>query len=324
MKAMTQYNYGGPDLLSFEDVDRPDYGDNEVLVRVKAAAVSPGDRAMFTGVPYINRVAVRALRRPKASIPGFDVAGVVEAIGRSITRFRVGDEVFGNAPGSFAEYAVAAEDELIAKPASWSFEEAAAVPESAGVALQAVRDQAALQAGQRVAIIGAGGGVGSYATQIAKTVGGHVTAVCGPRKVERVREIGADDVIDYTQHDVARTEALFDVIIDTAGKTPLRELRQALTPDGRLVIVGADHSHRVTGGLGRWLRAMVWSLFVRQRLGPFVANPLTLDDLAHIAQLMSDGELVPVVDRTFPFGEAADAMGYLDERTGVGKVVVVM
>ena len=323
MKAITQDRYGGPELLSIDDVDRPVCGNDQVLIEVRAAGLSPGDRAYFSGVPYINRLAASGLRQPKAPIPGYDVAGIVEAVGRSVTRFEAGDEVFGNAPGSFAEFVVAAEDQLAHKPDSWSFEQAAAVPESGGVAIQAVCDRGQVQKDHRVAIIGASGGVGSYAVQIAKSQGAHVTGVCGPTKVDSVTAIGADAVIDYTRHDLTKTRHHYDVIIDTAAKTPLRQLRRALTDQGRLVIVGANHDHRVTGGLGRWLRALLWSPFVSQTLRPFAAKPLTHAYLEDLRDLMENGDVVPVVDRAFTMDEAADAFRYLDHRAGTGKVVLL-
>lgn len=324
MTAVVQVGYGDSSGLELTEVERPDVAHNEVLIAVRAAAVSPGDRAMVTGVPYINRMAASGLRRPSNPIPGFDVAGVVVDAGASVTRFAFGDAVFGTAAGSFAEYVAAAEDQLVSIPSGWSFEEAAAVPESGSVALRAVRDHAAIRPGQRIAVLGAGGGVGSHAIQIAKAFGASVTGICGSEKVAGVRELGADAAYDHHDHDLARAGHRYDVIIDTAGKAPLRELRRALTPTGRLVIVGADHSHRLTGGIGRWFRALIWSPFIRQQLHPFAAGPTTLDDLEELRDLMVRGDLVSVVDRTFPLAAAADAMRYLDHRTRPGKVVVVV
>jgi NADPH:quinone reductase-like Zn-dependent oxidoreductase len=324
MKAITQYEYGDADQLSYDDVDLPVCGDDQVLVQVRAAGISPGDRAMVTGVPYVNRLAASGVRRPKVPIPGYDVAGLVSAVGGSVTRFEVGQEVFGNGTGSLAQYVAATEDQLAHKPTSWSFVEAAAVPESGCVALQAVGDHGQVQAGDRVAVIGAGGGVGSYAVQVAKAAGAHVTAVCGPAKVDGAAALGADDVIDYTVRDLDGEGKNYDVIIDAAGKAPLRRLRRALTDNGRLIIVGADHGHRITGGIDRWIRALLWSPFVSQTLRPFPAKPLSRDHLERLRDLMESGELIPVIDRTFPIESTADAMAYLSHREGVGKVVVVV
>lgn len=322
MRAATQRAYGGPGQLTISTVERPEPGHAEVLIEVRAAGLSPGDRAMITGVPYVNRLAASGLRRPRHPIPGFDCAGVVCATGDAVTGFEVGDRVFGNAPGSFAEYATASTDQLAVIPQGWGFDEAATVPESGCVALQAVRHRARVEAGQHVAIVGAGGGVGSFAVQIAKAADAHVTGVCGERMLEAVRALGADEVRDYATSRLADTGQAYDVIIDTAGTTPLRCLRRALTKRGKLIIVGADHRRRVTGGLGRWLVALLWSPMVPQQLRPFVARPLTGDHLVELVELMENGQLEPCIDRTFPLEAAADAMRYLDHRARAGKVVV--
>jgi deazaflavin-dependent oxidoreductase (nitroreductase family) len=321
MTAVVQDAYGDPDGLTLTTVERPEPGPDEVLVAVRAAAISPGDRAMITGVPLVNRLAAGGLRRPKRPVPGFDCAGTVSATGDAVTAFEVGDRVFGNAPGSLAQYALGSADQLAIIPDRCSFTEAAAVPESGCVALQAVRDHGRPSAGQRVAVIGAGGGVGSYVVQLAKAAQAHVTGLCGARMLEAVRELGADVVSDDRSH-FATTDRVYDVIIDTAGTTPLRELRRTLAPQGRLVIVGADLGHRVTGGLGRWLRALLWNPFVAPSLRPFVARPLNAEDLGELVDLIETGQLRPCVDRTFPLDAAADAMEYLDHRTRPGKVVV--
>jgi NADPH:quinone reductase-like Zn-dependent oxidoreductase len=324
MTAVTQTAYGGPDRLRICSAERPEPGPGEVLVEVRAAGLSPGDRAMLTGVPYVNRLAASGLRRPKHPVPGFDCAGVVRATGDGVTGLAVGDRVFGNAPASFAEYATTTQDQVAIIPEGWTFAEAAAVPESACVALQAVREHGRVRAGQRVAVVGAGGGVGCYAVQVAKAAGAHVTGVCGTRMLDGVRALGADEVVDYTTGELADAGASFDVVIDTAGRTPLRSLRRALRRGGTLVLIGADHRHRVTGGLGRWLRALLWSPAVPQRLRPVVARPLTHDHLDQLVELMEQGRLRPCVDRTFPLREAGDAMRYLDHRANPGKVVVTV
>jgi NADPH:quinone reductase-like Zn-dependent oxidoreductase len=323
MKAVTQFTYGGPERLTLSVVEHPSPGPMEVLVEVRAAGLSPGDRAMITGVPAVNRLAASGLRRPKHPIPGFDCAGVVAEVGDEVTRFAAGDRVFGNAPGSFAEYAIADQDELAIIPDGWTFEAAAAIPESACVALQAVHDHGAVEAGHRVAVVGAGGGVGCYAVQIAKAAGAHVTGVCGTRMLDDVRALGVDEVIDYTAEGLDEAARRYDVIVDTAGKTPLRQLRRALTGRGKLVIVGADHRHRLTGGLGRWIRAVIWSPFVPQRLRPIVARPLGRNHLERLVELMEHGQLEACIDSTFPLADAAEAMRRLDHRDRPGKVVVV-
>lgn len=323
MTAVFQQRYGDPDRLAVATIRRPQPGPSEVVVEVKAAGLSPGDRAMVTGVPYVNRLAASGLARPGNPVPGFDCAGIVSAVGSEVEGLAIGDRVFGNAPGSLAEFAIAQPHQLAAIPTGWSFVEAATVPESGCVALQAVRDKGGVEAGQRVAIVGAGGGVGCHALQIARSRGAHVTAVCGTRMLEQVRSLGADDVVDYHTTALADTGRRYDVIIDAAGTTALHQLRDALTDHGRLVLVGSDHRHRWTGGLGRWARALLWSPFVPQGLQPFVARPLGDDDLAELVELMEAGDLEACVDRTFPLAETAEAMRYLDHRTSPGKVVVV-
>lgn len=323
MRAAVQRVYGDTDRLRLTEVDRPTPAHHEVLVAVRAAGLSPGDRAMLTGIPYINRLAASGLRRPKHPVPGFDCAGVVTEVGGDVTSVEIGDRVFGNAPGSFAEFAIAAEDQLAPIPSGWSFVDAAAVPESGCVALQAVRDHAEITADQQVAVVGAGGGVGCYVVQLAAGLGAHVTAVCGTRMVDAVRSLGAERVLDYSVDELTGVRQ-FDVIIDAAGRGSLRSLRRALTPHGRLVIVGADHRHRFTGGLGRWLRALCWSPFVSQRLRPFAARPLGRADLAALVRLMEEGTLRPSVDRTFLLDDAAAAMAHLDHRQSPGKVVVTV
>lgn len=322
MKAVTQYTYGGPERLTISAVECPEPSPTEVLIEVRAAGLSPGDRAMITGVPYVNRLAAGRFRRPKQPIPGFDCAGIVIATGEAVSRFAVGDRVFGNAPGSFADYATASQDQLALIPEGWGFVDAAALPESGCVALQAVFDHGRVEARHHVAIVGAGGGVGSYAVQLARAAGAHVTGVCGTRMLAGVRALGADEVLDYTTGELTGTGQAYDVIIDTAGRTSLRRLRRALTRRGTLVIVGADHRHRVTGGLGRWLRALLWTPIVPQHLRPFVARPLTHEHLGRLFELAESGRLEPCIDRTFSLEEAPDAMRYLDHRARPGKVVI--
>ncbi|MDP8970623.1 MAG: NAD(P)-dependent alcohol dehydrogenase, partial [Actinomycetota bacterium] len=266
MQAIVQDTYGSADVLRLAELDTPDIAANEVLVRVCAAGLDRGTWHLMTGQPYLMRLMGFGLRRPKNRVPGLDVAGTVVAVGGEVTRFQPGDEVFGIARGSFAEYAAAREDKLAHKPASLSFEQAAVVPVSALTALQALRDAGRVQGGQKVLVIGASGGVGTYAVQLAKAFGAEVTGVCSTAKVDPVRSIGADHVLDYTHEDFADGSQRYDLILDIGGNSRLSRLRRALTPSGTLVIVGGEEGGKLTGGFDRQLRASVLSLFVRQRL----------------------------------------------------------
>lgn len=319
MKAIVQDEYGPADVLEFRDVDRPAAGDGEVLLRVRAAGVDPGVWHLTRGLPYPVRL-VSGLRRPKAKVPGLDVAGVVEAVGAGVTRLAVGDEVFGTCDGAFAEYAVAREDRFAPKPARLSFEQAAAVPVSACTALQSLRDTGKVAAGQRVLIIGAGGGIGVYAVQLAAVFGAEVTGVCSTGKVELVRSLGADHVVDYTREDFAGD---FDLILDIAGNRPLSRLRRALTPRGTLVIVGGEGGGKLLQGTDRQLRALALSPFIRQRLCTLVSSQ-PLADLELLADLLAAGTVKPVVDRTFPLSGAADAVRYLELGHSTGKSVLTV
>jgi NADPH:quinone reductase-like Zn-dependent oxidoreductase len=324
MKAITQETYGPPDVLEFRDVDDPVVEDQDVLVRVHAAGAGPDVWHIMTGQPYMARLAL-GLRRPKVPIRGWDVAGAVEKVGAAVTMFRPGDEVMGVAEaGSFAEHAVTPADKLVRKPANVSFEQAAAVPISGVTALQAIRDKAKVQPGQGVLVIGAAGGVGTMAVQIAKAFGAEVTGVASTSKLDLVRSIGADAVIDYTREDFTDGSRRWDVIIDTAGRRPLRRLRRALTPKGTLVVVGGDGGGRWTGGFLRgMLRGPLLSLFVGQRLGG-LNSKVNQDDLQAVTDLVEAGSVTPVVDRTFDLVEAADAVRYLHEGHPAGKIVVTV
>jgi NADPH:quinone reductase-like Zn-dependent oxidoreductase len=319
MKAITQDVYGSADVLEFQDVDRPVVGDGQVLVKVRAAGVDTGVWHLTRGLPYPVRL-VTGLRKPKARVPGMDVAGVVEAVGAGVTRLRVGDEVFGTCEGSFAEYAVGREDKLAAKPSTLTFEQAAVVPVSGCTALQALRDAGKVVAGQRVLIIGAGGGVGAYAVQLAKVFGAEVTGVCGSGKVDLVRSLGADHVVDYTREEF---DGGYDLILDTAGNRPLSRLRRALTPKGTLVIVGGEGGGKVLQGLDRQLRALALSPFIGQRLCTLVATE-PVADLVLLAELVDGGKIRPVIDRTFPLSAAADAIRYLELGHTAGKNVLAV
>ena len=322
MKAIVQDTYGSPDVLELREIDKPVVGEGGVLVRVHAAGVDQGVWHLMAGVPYLMRIAGFGLRAPKNPVRGYDVAGRVEAVGENVSRFQPGDEVFGSCRGSFAEYACARVDRLATKPANLSFEQAAAVPISGYAALQAVRDRGKVQAGQRVLIIGAGGGVGTFAVQLAKTFGAEVTGVCSTTKTELVRSIGADHVIDYTREDFADGRSRYDVILDIAGNRSLSHLRRALAPEGTLVIVGGEEGGKWFG-IGRQLRATALSLFVRQNLGTWISTERE-EDLETLRELLEAGKVTPVVDRAFPLSEVADAVRYLREGRARGKVVITV
>ena len=323
MKAIVQDRYGSADILEFRDIDDPVAGDGDVLVRVRAAGCGPDVWHLMTGLPYMARLAV-GFRRPKVAVRGWDVAGAVEAVGANIAGFRAGDEVMGTAEGSFADLVVARPDKLIPKPANLTFEQAAAVPISGTTALRAVRDEGDVRPGQNVLVIGAAGGVGSLAVQIAKAMGAVVTGVCSTSKKDLVRSIGADDVIDYTREDFLDGARHWDLIIDTAGRRPLSRLRRALAPKGALVIVGGDGGGHWTGGFFRGvLRAPLVSLFVGQRLRG-LNSKVKQEDLVALRELIEAGKVVPVIDRTFPLGEAPQAIRYLEEGHLKGKVVIAV
>lgn len=324
MKAIVQDRYGEADVLEFRDVEEPQVGEHDVLIRVRAAGVGPDVWHVMAGKPYMARL-VLGWSKPKVPIRGWDVAGIVEAVGASVTEFAPGDEVLGEAQrGSFAELTVAPADTLVRKPSRISFEQAAAVPVSGVTAIQALRDRAHLQSGQSVLVIGAGGGVGTFTVQIAKAMGATVTGVASTSKLDLVRSIGADDVIDYTRENFTDGSRTWDVIVDTAGRRPLRELRRALTPKGTLVIVGGDGGGNWTGGFFKGIvRGPILSMFVGQKLGGFTAKT-TGEDLQALAELIESGKVTPVVDRTYDLIEAADAVRYLHEGHPAGKIVVTV
>ncbi len=320
MKAIAQDRYGSADVLELrETAEPPPPGPNDVLVRVRAAGVDRGVWHLMAGEPYAVRLGtgLRAARQP---VPGLDVAGVVTAVGTDVSAFAVGDEVFGVGNGTFAEAAVVREGKLARKPSTLSFAEAAAVPVSGVAALQAVRDQARVRAGQRVLVIGAGGGVGTFAVQIAKASGAHVTGACSAGKAEAVRALGADEVLDYTQVDITDGTRRYDVVLDIAGNRPVRALRRALQPRGTLVIVGGEGGGRWLG-MNRQVGAVLLSPFVRQRLRMFVSTVRSRDLLA-LTELVDRGAVRPLVDRTYPLAEAPDAVRQLVAGTVTGKLVV--
>lgn len=322
MRAIVQAEYGDAGSLRQSEIARPTVADDEVLVEVRAAGLDRGTWHLMTGKPYLMRLAL-GFRGPKNPVPGRDVAGVVRAVGAKVTRFAVGDEVYGVAPGSFAEYAVAREDKLAPKPTVLSFEQAAVVPISAGTALQALTDHGRVEDGQSVLVVGASGGVGSYAVQLAKALGAEVTAVASTAKQDLVRSLGADHVIDYTREDWADGTRRHDLVLDIAGNPRLRRLRRALAPQGTAVLVGGEDGGDLTGGMSRSLRALVLSPFVSQRFAWFVAKERA-SDLDRLAPYLESGAVVPAVDRSYPLDQVPQAMRHLEAGLVRGKVVITV
>jgi len=324
MPAIVQHRYGTTpeDVLRLERVAIPAIRDDEVLVRVRAAGVDRGVWHLMTGEPKLMRFIGFGLRGPKTPTPGADVAGTVEAVGKDVTGFAPGDEVFGTAKGTYAAFAAAKASRLAPKPASLTFDQAAAVPGSATTALQAVRE-ARVQSGDRVLVVGASGGVGAYAVQIAKAYGAEVTGVCRTSKVDFVRGLGAVHVIDYTTADFTDGQQRYDVIIDIAGNRTIRQLRRALAPKGRLVITGGEDGGRFLGGIERNLRAQLLSPFVGQKLGAFIAKQRR-DDLLVLSELIEAGAITPPVDRTYELAETPAAIRYMADGNVRGKVVITV
>jgi NADPH:quinone reductase-like Zn-dependent oxidoreductase len=318
MKAVVQDRYGPPDVLELREIERPAVGDGDVLVRARAASVNPQDWHLMRASPFVIRAKGTGLRVPKSPVRGTDAAGEVEAVGKDVTRHRPGDEVFGWCRGAFAEYVCAGESHFVPKPAELSFEAAATLPLAGCTALQGLRDAGAVQPGQEVLIVGAGGGVGTFAVQIAKAFGCRVTGVCSTAKLDLVRSLGADDVIDYTREDFARGERRYDVIFQLAGTASPSACRRALTATGTLVLSSGEGRF---AGIDRVVRALVSSPLVRQRLRPFLAKETT-DDLVALAGLVEDDKLTPVVDRTYPLSEVPEAIAYLEAGHARGKVVI--
>lgn len=322
MKAITHRAFGAPaDVLRLDDIDVPTVDVDEVLVGVRATAVAKGDWLITRGLPYIARPSY-GLRSPKHRVAGLEFAGVVREVGSSVTRFAAGDEVVGWGDEALAEYVAVAEEQLVHKPSDISFEQAAAIPVSGFAALQAVRDRGGVDDGDRVLVIGASGGVGSFAVQIAKALGAEVTGVASTRNLDLVRELGADHFIDYTTEGISDGERRFDVIIDIAGNRPLAELRRALDADGTLVIVGGSGGH-ATMGFGRTIRASLLSPFVGQRLRALISKP-NAADLETLTGLVDSGKLTPRVDATYPLAEAAVAIDLVGEGHSRGKTVVTI
>ncbi|HET6625419.1 MAG TPA: NAD(P)-dependent alcohol dehydrogenase [Nocardioidaceae bacterium] len=320
MQAIVQKRYGSADELHLQQITRPEIDDHEVLLRVHAAGLDRGTWHLMTGRPYLMRLALGILG-PRNPVPGRDVAGTVVALGSAVTRFSVGDEVYGIGQGSFAEYAAAREDKLARKPTNLSFAQAAVVPVSAATALHALTDAGRVEEGQRVLVIGASGGVGSYAVQLAKAFGAEVTGVAGTAKLDLVRSLGADHVLDYTEDDFADQEPRYDLILDIGGNPSISRLRRALTPTGTAVIVGGEEGGSLTGGMGRTLRGLALSLFIGQRFTNFV-NKERGSDLERLTPLIEAGSVTPCIDRTYPLARVPEAMRRLEAGQVRGKVAI--
>jgi len=322
MQAIVSTKYGSPDQLELIEIDKPAVDANGVLVRVHAAAVNPYDWHEMRGDPYFGRLMGLGLRRPKRNRRGLDTAGQVEAVGENVTELRPGDEVFGTCHGSFAEYVCGPELKFASKPPRLSFAEAAAIPVAGVTALQALRDRGDLQAGQRVLINGAAGGVGTFAVQIAKALGAETTGVCSTRNVELVRSIGADHVVDYTVDDFSRSGHQYDLILDTVGNRSFRDLRRATTAKGTIVVAGGGGG-RLFGPITQIARALMLSPLVSHRVRVVMGN-VGKEDLVFLKGLVDEGKVTPVVDRTYPLSEAAEAVRYLEGRHARGKVVITV
>jgi NADPH:quinone reductase-like Zn-dependent oxidoreductase len=323
MRAVVQDRYGDAGVLHQETIARPEASDGEVLVRVHAAGLDRGTWHLMTGRPYLMRVAGLGLRGPNDRVPGRALAGTVVSVGPAVTRFAVGDEVYGVGRGSFAEYAVAREDKLAEKPAALGFEQAAVVPISAGTALQALTDHGRVEAGQSVLVVGASGGVGSYAVQLAKALGAEVTAVASTAKLDLVRALGADHVVDYSREDWGDGTRRHDLVLDIAGNPRLSRLRRALTPGGTAVLVGGEDGGNLTGGMSRSLRALVLSRVVSQRFAWFIAHERA-SDLERLNRFLDAGTVTPRIDRTYSLEQVPEAMRRLAAGQVRGKVAITL
>ena len=326
MKAVIYTEFGPPDVLQIKDIQKPVPKDNEVLVKIRAASVNPYDWHMVRGTPFLMRAMMAGLRRPRDPRVGIDCAGTVEAVGKEVTQFKPGDDVFGGKSGALAEYlCVPADGGLALKPANVTFEQAAGVQIAGCTALQALRDSGKVQAGQKVLINGASGGVGTFAVQIAKTMGAHVTGVCSTKNVELVRSLGADQVIDYTKEDFTKSSERYDMILDNVGTQPLSGFRQVLKPKGIYVMIGAGGPDEggLIGPMGRLIQASLMSPFISQKMGMMMAK-VSQSDLKALADLMQAGKVTPIIDRTYPLSEVREAMRYLETGRVRGKVIVAI
>jgi NADPH:quinone reductase-like Zn-dependent oxidoreductase len=323
MKAIFQERFGPPDVLQLADTDLPEVGADDVLVRVQAAALNPADWHILRGDPLVARLMGVGLTKPKEWVAGTDAAGVVEAVGANVRGLRPGDEVLGFCRGAFAEYACAAANMVVPKPARLTFERAAAIPIAATTALRGIRDVGEVKAGQRVLVNGAGGGVGTYAVQIAAALDAEVTGVCSTRNVELVRSIGAAHVVDYTTEDFTDGRTRYDVILDNVSSLPLTRLRGALTPKGTLVLNGGGSPGHVFGPVAGILKAVVANVFVSQRLRPLPSKQKR-EELIAVTELIEGGKLTPIVDRTYPLADTAEGLSYVEQGHARGKVVVTV
>jgi NADPH:quinone reductase-like Zn-dependent oxidoreductase len=326
MKAIVYHQYGSPSVLGLREAEEPTPRADEVLVKVRAASVNPADWHLLRGEPYVARLQL-GLRKPKVRVLGCDVAGQIEAVGETVEMLRAGDDVFGSpfmhGFGVFAEYVCVSEDLLAPKPANLSFEQAAAVPLAASTALQGLRDHGGIAPGQKVLIIGASGGVGNFAVQIARAFDAEVTGVCSNRNVEMVRSLGADHVIDYTREDFTQCGQRYDLIFQLAGTRSPSECRRALAPKGTLLLSSGESEGRWIGPVGRIIKALALSPFVSQKMASFTVKP-NKEDLGFLKQLIEAGKLQPVIDRTYPLSETPEAIGYLENGHARGKVVITV
>jgi NADPH:quinone reductase-like Zn-dependent oxidoreductase len=323
MKAIVYSAFGAPDVLRLADIEKPTPNERQVLVKVRAASVNPLDWHFVRGEPRM----LRMMGRPKSRIPGGDAAGVIEAVGAKVTKLRPGDEVFGTCNGTFAEYACLREDRCVRKPAGLPFEQAAAIPVAACTALQALRDKGRLRSGQSVLVVGAAGGVGTFAVQIAKALGGVVTGVCSTRNLDLVRSIGAAHVIDYTKEDLTRSERRYDLILQIAGNRKVPELKQLLAADGTIVVIGGGTGRDDPSGmlevLGLLINGNLLSRFARQRVCMLLAH-ISTDDLSFVADLITAGKVKPVIDRTYPLAQAPDGLRDIEAGHARGKVILLV
>jgi NADPH:quinone reductase-like Zn-dependent oxidoreductase len=323
MKAIVYHRYGSPDVLRFEEIEKPKAGEDEVLIKVRAASVNPYDWHFMRGTPYAVRV-MAGLRTPKATRLGADVAGQVESVGRNVTHFKPGDDVFGLCVGAFSEYVCASESRLAMKPNSVTFEQAASVPIAAITALQGLRDKRQIQSGQSVLVNGASGGVGTFAVQIAKSFGATVTGVCSTRNIEMVRSIGADHAIDYTQDDFTKRGQSYDLMLDCIGNHSLAACRRVLNPNGIYIPAGGTTDAWMFRPLSRAVTALALSWFVSQKLIPFFVAKPSKEDLKTIGELMKAGKVTPVIDKRYRLRDVAEAIRYLEEGHARGKVVITL
>ena len=326
MKAVVYTNYGSPDVLEIKDIKKPVPNDDQVLIKVRAASINPLDWHFMEGTPYIMRAIGVGLRKPKDPRLGVDYAGTVEAVGKNVTQFKPGDEVLGGKSGAFAEYVCARADRaIVLKPANITFEQAASVPIAAITALQGLRDKGKIQPGQKVLINGASGGVGTFAVQIAKSFGADVTGVCSTRNLDMVRSLGADHVIDYTKEDFTKNGRRYDLILDNVGTQQLSGFRRVLNPNGILVMIGGGgpNDGGLIGPLGRPVKALLLSPFISQKMGMLMAE-LNKKDLTILGDLMQSGKVTPVIDRTYPLSQIAEAIRYLEQGHARGKVVITV